>query len=71
MVNALVSTESGGANVTDAFTDSGECQDLYAWHTMDVNVRPFIYLDGGLCIYFPVFLILCTAIIWALEANHS
>ena len=34
MVNALVSTESGGANVTDASTDSGEC-DL----KMDVNVR--------------------------------
>ena len=55
MVNALVSTESGGANVTDAFTDSGECQDLYAWHTMDVNVRPFIYLDGGLCTFTSLF----------------
>ena len=63
MVNAHVAMESEGRNVTDAFTDSGECQDLYAWHTMDVNVRPFIYLDGGLCIYFPVFLIVCTAIV--------
>ena len=39
MVNALVSTESGGENVTDAFMDSGECRDRNSWHIMDVNVR--------------------------------